>query len=138
MTSGFSKWAPIATIALVAGAALAGSAFAQSGGGTHESGASAAGSAGMIQDRTASSPEGKLFVEKCSMCHRKLGMGTMLLARRMDPAIAELEKRDNLTVGYVTLVVRRGIGNMPPLSRGEVSDAQLHEIAQYLAKGKAQ
>jgi mono/diheme cytochrome c family protein len=34
--------------------------------------------------------------------------------------------------------VRAGIGNMPRIGRGEVSDAELDTIAAYLAKGKAQ
>ena len=76
-----------------------------------------------------------LFGEKCAMCHGPGGMGTGLLARRMDPKIAELEKRTDLTPDYVKTAVRQGIGNMPWLSRGEVSDAQLSAIAAYLAKG---
>lgn len=101
-----------------------------------DKGVSVASSAGMIQDRTFSSPAGKLFVEKCAMCHRKLGMGTVLLSRRMDPAVAELEKRNDLTANYVILAARKGIGNMPVIPRGEVSDEQLRTIAEYLAKGK--
>ncbi len=90
---------------------------------------------GFQQDRTYSSPAEGLFVEKCSMCHRQNGMGTVLLARRMDPAVAMLEKRDDLTEDYIKQVVREGIGNMPKISRGEVSDKQLNTIAHYLAKG---
>jgi len=96
---------------------------------------SAASSFGMIQDRTSSSPAEALFVEKCSMCHRNMGMGTVLLGRRMDPKVAPLEDRDDLTADYVTQAVRVGIGNMPIIPRGEVSDEQLQQIAGYLAKG---
>ena len=89
---------------------------------------------GAIQDRTShSGPEG-LFVEKCGMCHRQMGMGTVILARRMEPAKAMLEKRNDLTAQYVVAAVRIGIGNMPRISRGEVSDSQLEVMAQYLAK----
>jgi mono/diheme cytochrome c family protein len=77
-----------------------------------------------------------LFDHKCAMCHGKDGMGTGLLARRMNPAIAELEKRDNLGAAYVTKVARIGIGNMPPITRGDVSDAQMARIAAYLSRGK--
>jgi cytochrome c553 len=90
---------------------------------------------GVMQDRTAHSPEEALFVEKCGMCHRQMGMGTVILARRMDPKIAMLEARSNLTVEFVTAAARGGIGNMPRISRGEVSNAQLTRIAAYLAKG---
>ena len=84
-------------------------------------------------------PGGKaLFHEKCAMCHDANGAGTGLLARRMDPKIAELEKRTDLTPDFIEAAVRTGIGNMPNISRGEVSDAQLAAISAYLSKGKAQ
>lgn len=76
-----------------------------------------------------------LFGEKCGMCHRAGGMGTGLLARRMDPKVAELEKRTDLTPDYIAAAVRQGIGNMPWIPRGEVSDPQLAAISAYLAKG---
>lgn len=90
---------------------------------------------GVMQDRTSRSADERLYVEKCSMCHRQMGMGTVILARRMDPKIARLEVRTDLTADYVTVAARQGIGNMPRISRGEVSDAQLARIAAYLAKG---
>lgn len=90
---------------------------------------------GVMQDRTSKSPDEALFVEKCSMCHRQMGMGTVILARRMPPEKAMLEARDDLTIEQVHAVVRQGIGNMPRIGRGEVSDAQLSRISAYLAKG---
>lgn len=95
--------------------------------------ASAAASRGVMQDRSYSSDAEALYVEKCSMCHREMGMGTVLLARRMDPAQAQLEDRTDLTARYVTLVVRRGIGNMPAIPPGEISEEQLAIVADYLA-----
>lgn len=77
-----------------------------------------------------------LFREKCAMCHGPGGMGTGLLARRVDPKVAELEKRDDLTAEYVVQAARTGIGNMPMIARGEVSDRQMAAIAAYLSKGK--
>ena len=74
-----------------------------------------------------------LYVEHCAMCHGANGMGTGLLGRRTQPAL--LEARDNLPAQYVIVAVRQGIGNMPALPRGEVSDADLQEIADYLAAG---
>ena len=74
-----------------------------------------------------------LYLEHCSSCHGPNGMGTGLLARRVQPAL--LEARDNLPAQYVILAVRNGIGNMPPVPRGEVSDADLKAIADYLAAG---
>jgi len=79
-------------------------------------------------------PDGKaLFSQKCGMCHRKGGMGTVLLARRIDPAQAELEKRTDLAPDYVVAAVRSGIGNMPRVPRGELGDADLDVIACYLS-----
>ncbi len=91
---------------------------------------------GVMQDRSSHSAAEALFVEKCSMCHRQMGMGTVILARRMDPAKAMLEKRDDLTPEYITVAVRSGVGNMPRISRGEVSDAQLKILIGYLTKVK--
>jgi mono/diheme cytochrome c family protein len=78
----------------------------------------------------------KLFHQKCEMCHGVAGMGTGLLARRMKPEVAELEKRDDLSAAYVERAARVGILNMPPITRGDVSDVQLASIARYLSKGK--
>jgi cytochrome c5 len=91
---------------------------------------------GAMQDRSSDTPDEALYVEKCSMCHRQMGMGTVVLARRMDPKIAILEDRPNLPAVFVTTVVRQGIGNMPAISRGEVSDDELARIADYLAAGR--
>jgi cytochrome c5 len=91
---------------------------------------------GVMQDRSSKSPAEALFVEKCGMCHRQMGMGTVILARRMDPSKAMLEARKDLNADYVIQAARAGIGNMPRIQRGEVSDAQLQTIAQYLTKGK--
>lgn len=73
-----------------------------------------------------------LFHAKCGMCHEAGGMGTGLLARRVQPA--ELEKRSNLNPDYVFQYARRGFGNMPPITPGDVSDKQLRAIAAYLAR----
>ena len=74
-----------------------------------------------------------LYVEHCAMCHGPNGMGTGLLGRRIQPAL--LEARDNLPAQYVIVAVRQGIGNMPAVPRGELSDADLQAIANYLAAG---
>ena len=74
-----------------------------------------------------------LYLVHCMSCHGPNGMGTGLLARRVQPAL--LEARDNLPAQYVIVAARQGIGNMPPIPRGEVSDADLQAIADYLAAG---
>jgi mono/diheme cytochrome c family protein len=78
----------------------------------------------------------QLFHQKCAMCHGAAGMGTGLLARRMKPDVAPLEKRDDLSAAYVERAARIGILNMPPITRGDVSNEELASIAQYLSKGK--
>jgi mono/diheme cytochrome c family protein len=86
-----------------------------------------------LSSRPQAAPGEKLYLEKCAMCHGPGGMGTGLLARRADQPL--LEKRTDLTVDYVVQAARMGIGNMPAIPRGEVSDADLQLIAQHLAKG---
>lgn len=91
---------------------------------------------GAMQDRSSKSADEALFVEKCSMCHRQLGMGTVSLARRVPANVAMLESRTDLTADFVKVIARRGLTNMPRISRGEVDDEQLERIARYLSKGK--
>lgn len=75
-----------------------------------------------------------LYVEYCAMCHTAGGMGTGLLARRGRPQ-AQLEARGDLVAAFVVLAARNGIGNMPAIPRGEVSDEDMQAIADYLAAG---
>ena len=93
--------------------------------------------ANAMQDRSFRSPAEQLFVQKCAMCHRQFGMGTVILQRRTGPDKAWLEHRDDLTEDFVTAVARNGLANMPRIPRGEVSDAQMAQIAKYLANGPA-
>jgi mono/diheme cytochrome c family protein len=87
------------------------------------------------QPAAPAGPEGKrLFDARCGMCHNASGMGTGLLARRLPPGQAELEKRQNLPAAYVIRAARMGVGNMPAITRGDVSDAELAKIAAYLAR----
>jgi mono/diheme cytochrome c family protein len=86
-----------------------------------------------LVDRPSATGGEKLFVEHCAMCHGPNGMGTGLLGRRVQPAL--LEQRNNLAAQYVITAARLGIGNMPPITRGEVGDADLKQIADYLAAG---
>jgi mono/diheme cytochrome c family protein len=74
-----------------------------------------------------------LYVEYCAMCHAPNGMGHGLLGRRVDEP--DLERRGNLPAAYVIMAARQGIGNMPPVPRGEVSDEDMQAIADYLAAG---
>ena len=86
-----------------------------------------------LVDRPSATGGEKLYVEHCAMCHGPNGMGTGLLGRRVQPAL--LEQRSGLAAQYVIMAARRGIGNMPAIPRGEVGDADLKQIADYLAAG---
>lgn len=80
----------------------------------------------------------QVFGEKCGMCHRASGMGTTLLGRRYDAEQALLENRRDLQGVFIETVVRQGFNNMMPMSRGEVSDAQLQKIVAHLTRENAQ
>jgi cytochrome c553 len=91
---------------------------------------------GALQDRSSKSADEALFVEKCGMCHRQMGMGTVILARRMKPDVAMLEARNDLTAAMISSAARQGLGNMPRISRAEVSDPQMARISAYLTASK--
>lgn len=92
---------------------------------------------GLVGTAAAADLDGKtLFKQKCAMCHDGAGMGTGLLGRRMDPKVAELEKREDLSAAFVTAAARSGILNMPNITRGDVSDPEMQAIALYLSRGK--
>ncbi len=79
----------------------------------------------------------ELYRTRCGMCHQGIGMAVSLLSRRPgDTSKGLLENRDNLTVDFVVTAARTGIGNMPRIPRGEVSDPELQAIARYLSGDK--
>jgi mono/diheme cytochrome c family protein len=86
----------------------------------------------------ADGPDGKtLFTQRCGMCHQTNGMGVGILSRRAgDMSKGLLEQREDISAAVVQVVVRAGIGNMPRISRAEVSNPELAAIANYLSKGK--
>jgi len=130
----------LASMALAAAALMAGSTqvWSQAGADAPAPPAQRGGAAPMpkpvtLVDRPNATGGEALYVEFCAMCHAPNGMGSGLLGRRMDTP--DLENRDNLPAQYVVLAARQGIGNMPAIPRGEVSDAELQAIADYLAAG---
>jgi mono/diheme cytochrome c family protein len=86
----------------------------------------------------ADAPQGKaLFTTRCGMCHQTNGMGVSILSRRpADASKGLLEARDDLSAEFVYVVARVGTGNMPRISRAEVSDDELRKVALYLSRGK--
>lgn len=82
-------------------------------------------------------PARALFSSRCGMCHQTNGMGVSILSRRPgDASKGLLEARDDLSAEFVYVVARMGTGNMPRISRAEVSDDELRGIALYLSRGK--
>ena len=127
-------------LAIIAAGALltacAGVAVAQSAEGEVDSRENRAGmpQPETLAKRPAATGGEALYIEYCNVCHGQAGMGTGLLARAGRPEPL-LEKRGNLPAQFVIVAARQGIGNMPAIPRGEVSDEQLQAIADYLAAG---
>lgn len=87
-----------------------------------------------IASARAKSPAEAIYLAKCQYCHIEMGPGTITLAGRVGPDKAMLANRDDLTADYVKAIVRTGLNGMPALSRVEVSDAELEQIATYLSR----
>ncbi|MDX9875740.1 MAG: cytochrome c [Spongiibacteraceae bacterium] len=86
-------------------------------------------------DPAASGGNGEaLFAARCGACHFEEGMGSNVLAKRLGPERALLAQRDDLNAEYVRLVVRRGMGMMPFLTRVDVPDAELEAITGWLTR----
>ena len=77
----------------------------------------------------------ELFVKNCIMCHDR-GMehpGTAALTYLYGKDKGALEDRDNLTPDFVRFFVRHGRGLMPGFRTGELNDAELKVLAEYLS-----
>lgn len=121
-------------IAAAAGlAGMAGVALAQNAEGEVQAGPPPMPQPVTMAQRPGATGGESLYVEYCAMCHTANGMGTGLLARRRDDPL--LEQRGDLAAAFVVVAARNGIGNMPAIPRGEVSDEDLQAIADYLAAG---
>lgn len=85
---------------------------------------------------SAAEPEtaAALFQGHCGYCHLPGGTGALQLGHRLGKEHALLAERTDLSADYVRHVVRSGLNSMPPLSRVEVTDAELDRIAAYLAR----
>jgi (+)-pinoresinol hydroxylase len=82
-------------------------------------------------------PPGKqIFDRHCAACHAAgVGTpGTQQLGWTRGKEFALLEERKDLQADYVRFVVRHGLLEMPPFRPTEIDDAQLGQLASYLAK----
>ena len=82
------------------------------------------------QGRQRSAPE--IYAATCAHCHAAGGWGTRRLAARVPAGEAELLNRKDLPPAFTRLVVRRGIGPMPPLTPTDVTDDELDRLARWL------
>lgn len=78
----------------------------------------------------------RLFGSKCAFCHVGKTTGAMMLGRRLGKENADLTRRTDLQADYVKAVVRNGLVNMPAFSRVELTDAELDQVAAWLARKK--
>lgn len=78
----------------------------------------------------------EIFDGQCAHCHAPgdEGAGTLQLAATRGPEYAVLETRTDLTSDYVKYIVRHGLNAMPPFKPTTITDAELDELAGYLAK----
>jgi mono/diheme cytochrome c family protein len=77
----------------------------------------------------------RLYEVRCGMCHvAQMGPGTLTLGRKRGKEHALLTERTDLRADYVKLVVRTGLNSMPALTRVEVTDTELDQIAAYLSR----
>jgi mono/diheme cytochrome c family protein len=77
-----------------------------------------------------------LYQKNCGICHNPGGAGFLQLIHRYGPEQAVLTNRKQLPAQFIQIVVRNGQGNMPPLTKNNVSDSELLAIAQYLGQLK--
>ena len=79
-------------------------------------------------------PGEQLFAHKCGICHAAGGTGAIMLGLRLGKDHAVLAVRTDLQAPYIAAIVRMGLRSMPPLTRVEVTDAQLQSIVGYLTR----
>jgi len=93
------------------------------------------GSAAAKTQPEAPRPSDQIYAERCAYCHDANGWGTRVLARRLPASDAVLLNRASLPPGYITFVVRHGIGAMPQFTPSEITDAELAELSRWLGRG---
>lgn len=76
------------------------------------------------------------YIRACGICHEPGGPAALQLARRLPAEQAILTNRTDLTSDAIQTIVRNGIGSMPALPRGGVSDDDLRKIGDYLSAPK--
>jgi mono/diheme cytochrome c family protein len=98
----------------------------------------------MAQAPSSSADRGKLvFQQKCQPCHgtdrsdmgHAMLPGTDALRLKYRGSLpAALEQRGDLTPEAIKVFVRRGTWSMPPFRKSELSDADIADVAAYIAR----
>jgi mono/diheme cytochrome c family protein len=95
------------------------------------------------QDRAAIERGNAKFQYMCAPCHgagigddgRAMLPGTDALRIKYRGALpALLEERGDLTADVIRVYLRRGSWSMPPFRPTEITDAEIEDIAAYLAE----
>ena len=89
-----------------------------------------------VQAAQNASPGKKIFDTQCTYCHAPGDEhpGTMQLRVTRGEDFAVLEQRADLTPDYVKYIVRNGLNGMAPFTPTTITDAELDQLAAYLAK----
>ena len=102
-----------------------------------------AGGASLATAQTSTGDQVKgrlLYQDWCAGCHDRgaghPGTQSLEIKYRGTAVPAALEERTDLSPQVTAIFVRRGIALMPPFRKTEISDADLQDLAAYLAKGK--
>jgi cytochrome c5 len=77
-------------------------------------------------------PAGRDYAAACGACHENNGYAVQRIGARVGADRARLSRRCDLDAAALRAVVRNGILAMPPMSRAEVSDAELDGIVREL------
>jgi mono/diheme cytochrome c family protein len=70
----------------------------------------------------------------CAPCHDRGGLGVRVLADRLGSTRSLLHTGTALPPEAIRVIVRRGLGAMPSMSRLEVTDAELANIVEFLGQ----
>ena len=78
----------------------------------------------------------RLFDRHCAECHAPGAghPGTQQLGWTRGADRAVLEQRSDLPAAYISVIVRNGLLEMPGFRPTEIDDAQLKQLADYLAR----
>lgn len=94
--------------------------------------------AGFAESAEPDLKAGKVTFDKwCGICHaegRYMGGTNGLKAKYKEEKTALLEQRTDLPAAVVKVFVRSGVGSMAPFRKTEISDAELENLAAYLAR----